>query len=312
MPAAKTVWPLHQVSLPAASVEIDHQPQFESVVNHPHPPFPADPARAVPAKALPVVLVPACNRMLGEHPFHVVGKKYLDAVRLAGALPLVIPSADDAGEIDALLHLADGILLTGSPSNVHPDHFGEAVLDPALPLDPQRDAWTLPLIRSCLATGIPLLAICRGLQETNVALGGSLLQAVQASPGLDEHRGAGGRADADAEALYAPAHPVDIVPGGLLEQVLGAGPVTVNSVHGQGVGRLAEGLRVEARAPDGLVEAFSLPSAPAFNLCVQWHPEWRAAENPVSLQLLRAFGAACEARRARRANTRLSEAVAER
>ncbi len=262
---------------------------------------------------MPIVLVPACNRMLGEHPFHVVGKKYIEAVRLAGALPLVIPSAEDGSEIDACLELADGVFLTGSPSNVHPEHFGESVLDDELPLDPQRDAWTLPLIRRCLASGIPLLAICRGLQETNVALGGSLLQAVQTTPGHDEHRGAGGRADANAEALYAPAHPVDVVPGGLLEQVLGGGSVVVNSVHGQGIGRLAEGLRVEARAPDGLVEAFSLPSAPAFNLCVQWHPEWRAAENPVSLRLLRAFGAACEARRSQRTGRRSSsEAVPDR
>ena len=266
-------------------------------MNHPSPPpFAADAGDATRAGALPVVLVPACNRMLGEHPFHVAGKKYIDAVRLAGALPLVIPTAED-GEIDALLALADGVFLTGSPSNVHPGHFGEDVLDDKLPLDPQRDAWTLPLIRRCLALGIPLLAICRGLQETNVALGGSLLQAVQATPGHDDHRGAGGRADADAEALYGPAHPVDVVPGGLLEQVLGDRSVIVNSVHGQGVGRLADGLRVEARAPDGLVEAFSMPSAPAFNLCVQWHPEWQAADNPVSRRLLRAFGAAC--RRAR-------------
>lgn len=286
-------------------------------MNHPHPPFPIDAdfgahaAGAAGGVRRPVVLVPACNRMLGEHPFHVAGGKYIDAVRLAGALPLVIPSAAP-DEIEACLNLADGVFLTGSPSNVHPSHFGEAVLDEQLPLDPARDAWTLPLIRRCLAAGIPLFAICRGLQEANVALGGSLLQAVHATPGHAEHRGAGGRADADAQAQYAPAHSVDIVPGGLLEQVLGSGPVTVNSVHGQGVARLADGLRVEARAADGLVEAFSMPSAPAFNLCVQWHPEWRAADNPDSMRLLRAFGAACDARRARRAVGVPSAAVSDR
>lgn len=257
------------------------------------------------------MLVPACNRLLGEHAFHVAGQKYIQAVRLAGALPLVIPFAQ-AGEIDAYLALADGVLLTGSPSNVHPSHFGESVLDDELPLDPQRDAWTLPMIRRCLDSGIPLLAICRGLQETNVALGGSLLQAVHATPGHAEHRGAGGRADAQAADLYAPAHPVDIVAGGLLERVLGLGPVVVNSVHGQGVGRLADGLRIEARAPDGLVEAFSAPSAPAFNLCVQWHPEWQAADNAASLRLLQAFGAACEAHRAQRARRPPSEMVPDR
>ena len=271
-------------------------------MNHPRPPFPTDVADSPDADtrpgSLPVVLVPACNRQLGEHPFHVAGKKYIDAVRLAGGLPLVVPSAS-AHELDAYLALADGVLLTGSPSNVHPSHFGEPVHDEALPLDPVRDAWTLPLIRRCLALGIPMFAICRGLQETNVALGGSLHQAVQEVVGQQEHRGAQGREGASAAELYGPAHPVDVSAGGLLQQVLGDAPearrITVNSVHGQGVKHLAEGLRVEARAPDGLVEAFSMPSAPAFNLCVQWHPEWQAEDNPVSMRLLRAFGAACAA-----------------
>ena len=271
-------------------------------MNHPRPPFPTDVADSPDADirpgSLPVVLVPACNRQLGEHPFHVAGKKYIDAVRLAGGLPLVVPSAS-AHELDAYLALADGVLLTGSPSNVHPSHFGESVHDEALPLDPVRDAWTLPLIRRCLVLGIPMFAICRGLQETNVALGGSLHQAVQEVAGQQEHRGAQGREGASAAELYGPAHPVDVTAGGLLHQVLGDAPearrITVNSVHGQGVKHLAEGLRVEARAPDGLVEAFSMPSAPAFNLCVQWHPEWQAEDNPVSMRLLRAFGAACAA-----------------
>ncbi|WP_418314729.1 gamma-glutamyl-gamma-aminobutyrate hydrolase family protein [Piscinibacter sakaiensis] len=265
-------------------------------MNHPHPPFAdQDSGRS----AAPVVLVPACNRLLGEHPFHVVGKKYVEAVRIAGGLPLVIPSAS-ADEIDSYLALADGVFLTGSPSNVHPEHFGEEVLDPSLPLDRERDVWTLPLIRSCLQRGIPLLAICRGLQETNVALGGSLLQAVQLSPGRHEHRGAGGRSGAPAAEVYGVAHPIEVVPGGLLEEVLGRGSIHVNSVHGQGVGRLADGLRVEATAPDGLVEAFSMPSAAAFNLCVQWHPEWQAVDNPDSVRLFKAFGAACAAHRRQR------------
>jgi putative glutamine amidotransferase len=245
----------------------------------------------------PVVLVPACNRMLGQHPFHVAGKKYVDAVRLAGALPLIVPSADEA-QLDALLDLADGLLLTGSPSNVHPRHFGEAVHDPSLPLDPTRDDWTLPLIPRALARGLPLLAICRGFQEANVALGGSLHQAVQEVPGKQDHRAP---SDAPAEVQYAPAHPIVVQDGGIMATLFGAGAeLQVNSVHGQGVNRLAEGLRIEALAPDGLVEAFSLspppttPEAPGFFLCVQWHPEWLAADNPVSMTLLKAFGAACQ------------------
>lgn len=243
----------------------------------------------------PVVLVPACNRLFGAHPFHVVGRKYIEAVRLAGALPLVVPRAEPQ-EFDALLDIADGLLLTGSASNVHPSHFGQEVLDPSLPLDADRDAWTLPLITRVLERGIPLFAICRGAQETNVAQGGTLHQAVQEVPGLNDHRSK----DADpAEVQYGPAHPVDVMPGGLLARILDTTCVEVNSVHGQGIARLAPGAQVEAVAPDGLIEAFSMPGAPGFNLCVQWHPEWQAAGNPVSVRLFKAFGVAVRAYRDR-------------
>lgn len=252
----------------------------------------------------PLVLVPACNRWLGGHPYHVAGNKYVDFVRLAGCLPLVVPDAS-ADEAPQLLALADGVLLTGSPSNVEPRHFGEAVLDPALPLDPQRDAWTLPLVPQLLARGLPLFAICRGAQEVNVALGGSLHQAVQQVPGLADHR-----ADPQLPVAqqYAPRHPVQVEPGGVLAAIAGRDRFDVNSLHGQGLHRLAAGLRVEARAPDGLVEAFSLPGAEGFNLCVQWHPEWQAAANPVSRNLARAFGDACRAhQQARESAARRSE-----
>ena len=237
----------------------------------------------------PIVLVPACNKPLGEHPFHVAGKKYVDAVRLAGAQPLIVPTALPE-ELDALLDLADGVLLTGSASNVHPSHFDEAVRDETLPLDPARGAWTLPLIPKVLARGMPLFAICRGTQEANVALGGSLHQAVQEVDPYDDHRASSGQ---PADVQYGPAHDVEVVPGGLLSQIVEQRRFAVNSVHGQAVNRLAPGLRVEARAPDGLVEAFSVAEAKGFNLCVQWHPEWQAAGNPVSMQMLQAFGRAC-------------------
>jgi putative glutamine amidotransferase len=234
---------------------------------------------SIPSRRPPVVLVPACNRMLGQHPFHVAGQKYVDAVRLAGALPLVVPSASRE-ELDALLDLADGVLLTGSPSNVHPSHFGQPVHDDTLPLDPARDDWTLPLI--------PKL----------VARGGTLHQAVQEVDGLADHRS---RSEDPVEVQYGPAHPVRLAPEGLMARALGTlgrpADIVVNSVHGQGVSRLAEGLNIEARAPDGLVEAFSIgghPQGPVFQLAVQWHPEWQAASNPVSMALLRAFGLACQ------------------
>ncbi|HET9820386.1 MAG TPA: gamma-glutamyl-gamma-aminobutyrate hydrolase family protein [Burkholderiaceae bacterium] len=248
------------------------------------------------AAAKPVVLVPACNRMVGVHPFHIVGKKYADAVRLAGCQPLIVPWAA-ADELDALLDLADGVLLTGSPSNVHPGHFDEAVRDPSLPLDPERDAWTLPLVPRVLARGVPFFAICRGMQETNVALGGSLHQAVHEVDGHLDHRDPD---DLPVEAQYGPAHPIALTRGGRLHEVLGTDSVEVNSLHGQAVNRLAEGLAVEARAPDGVIEAFSMPAAPGFNLAVQWHPEWQAATNPVSMRLLQAFGAACATHRNRK------------
>ncbi|KQP50072.1 gamma-glutamyl-gamma-aminobutyrate hydrolase [Pseudorhodoferax sp. Leaf274] len=255
----------------------------------------------------PVVLVPACSKRLGEHPFHVAGNKYIEAVRLAGCLPLVVPAAQP-DELDALLDLADGVLLTGSASNVHPRHFGEDVHDSSLPLDELRDAWTLPLVRAVLQRGMPLFAICRGFQEVNVALGGSLHQAVQEQPGLADHRAR----DADAvHTQYGPAHPVRLLPGGVLQAVLGADALQVNSLHGQGIQRLAPGLRVEALAPDGLIEAFSDPRSTGFNLCVQWHPEWQAADNPASRQLLAAFGAACRRWRAAHGRDQEGERVPE-
>lgn len=248
---------------------------------------------ATTAATRPLVLVPACTRQIGEHPFQVVGRKYLDAVRLAGCTPLIVPAAP-ADELAPLLGLADGLLLTGSRSNVHPSHFGETPHDPDLPLDPARDALTLPVIRRALQHGLPLLGICRGAQEANVALGGSLHQSVHTATGANgpyaDHRADEAQA---AATQYGPAHRVDVCAGGLLDRLVGAPSFMVNSVHGQGVRALAPGLRAEALAPDGLVEAFSWPDGPGFNLFVQWHPEWQAASNPVSMRLLDAFGAAC-------------------
>jgi putative glutamine amidotransferase len=246
------------------------------------------PAARAGAAGKPIVLVPACNRVLGRHLFHVVARKYIDAVWLAGCQPLVVPGADPA-ELDNLLAVADGVLLTGSPSNVHPSHYSEDVLDETLPLDRDRDAWTLPIVPKALALGMPLFAICRGFQEANVALGGTLFQAVHRVDGYRDHRD---RDDDPVEVQYGSAHDVSIEPGGVLAGLLGKPRIAVNSLHGQGINRLAPGLRVEARAPDGLIEAFSVASTRGFALAVQWHPEWNAESNPVSMALLRAFGAA--------------------
>ena len=237
----------------------------------------------------PVILLPACNQQVGSYASHTVARQYVEAVRLAGGVPLVVPHASCA-DCETLLAVAHGLLLTGSPSNVHPSHFDEDVHDPQLPLDPQRDDWTLPLVRRALAMGLPLLAVCRGAQEMNVALGGSLHQAVHELPGHADHRS---RDEDPLDSQWAPVHEVYTEPGSLLRSLTGLERFAVNSLHGQAVNRIAEGLSVEARAPDGLVEAFRAPGAPGFNLAVQWHPEWRAAENPVSMALLGAFGDAC-------------------
>lgn len=244
---------------------------------------------ALPSHA-PRVLVTACNRMVNGHPFQMAGRKYVEAVRLAGAFPLIVPAAH-TDELDVWLEMADGIFLTGSASNVHPSNFNAELLDPSQPLDPLRDTWTIPIIRKALDRGIPLLAVCRGFQEMNVALGGSLHQAVQDTPGFMDHREESG---ASLDVQYGPSHPVDVLPGGVLSSILHTTRFEVNSLHGQGIDRLAKGLRVEAVAPDGLVEAFSVEHGQGFALAVQWHPEWKAKENPVSQSILKAFGAACQ------------------
>jgi putative glutamine amidotransferase len=226
---------------------------------------------------------------------YVLGQKYANAVRdQAGCVPVPFP-ATSATELDDYLNIASGVLFTGSPSNVHPSHFGQGIHDPSLPLDTERDFATLPLIRRVIELGMPLLAICRGIQELNVALGGTLHQAVQEVPGRFDHRGAKGKPDASKEESYALAHTIEIVANSTLAQMLKRNETTVNSVHGQGIDRLANGLTTQAYAPDGQIEAVTINAHRGFNLAVQWHPEWRASENEDSLKIFAAFGDACRA-----------------
>jgi putative glutamine amidotransferase len=247
----------------------------------------------------PIVLVPACTRQFGDHPYYAAQVKYVEAVVVgAGCAPLILPALGPALDLEAMLGLCDGIMLTGSASNVHPSHYAQDVLNPALPQDPARDATTLPLVRAAIERGIPVLAVCRGFQEMNVALGGTLYQAVQEVAGKMDHRE---NPHQPLALQYAPAHRISLEPGGVLQQILGgAGETRVNSLHGQGIDRLAPGLAIEARADDGLVEAFSVPYAPGFTLALQWHPEWRVADNPDSMKMFGAFGEACRAYRAQR------------
>ena len=257
---------------------------------------------AISQKTSPaLVWLPADHRLLGEDgqqtPFLVLGDKYARAVKqCAGAQPVLFPLADTA-QIPALLALVDGVLLTGSASNVHPSHFGEEVADPSLPLDPQRDALTLALVRACQACGVPLLGICRGFQEINVALGGSLAQSVHEQAGHFDHRDPPG---VSLDEAYGPVHAVRLVPGCAFADWAGSDTAWVNSLHGQGIARLAPGLRALGHAPDGLIEAFEIEGATTFAYAVQWHPEWNCQDNPFYSAIMAAFGQACGRRYASR------------
>lgn len=245
----------------------------------------------------PLVGVISDRRMQGEHPFHMVGEKYLQSVvDAADAYPLAIPCLVDGFDVLDILDRLDGLLLTGSPSNVEPHHY---MGDPSAPgtwHDPHRDLAALELIPAAIRVGMPLFAICRGFQEMNVSFGGTLHQFVHELPGYLMHKE---NPEDPLDVQYGPSHEVEFTPGGLLHGMTGVSRAMVNSVHSQGVDRLAEELVPEARSGDGLVEAFTVRNSPGFTLAVQWHPEWKPLENPVSTAMFRAFGEACRAYRLR-------------
>jgi putative glutamine amidotransferase len=240
----------------------------------------------------PIVGVPCCTKFIGEHDFHVVGGKYIRALtEVAGCTPVLIPALGASLDVARMLNMVDGLLLTGSVSNIAPARYGQSLLDNTLPQDVDRDETNLTLVQEAIRRGVPLFGICRGFQELNVAMGGTLHQAVHGLPEMQDHRGADGR---PAEIQYGPAHEVRLAAGGQLQSIfLGAGQITVNSVHGQGIDQLGKQLDVEATAPDGLIEAIRVRGNDRFALAVQWHPEWRASENRESRLLFSAFGDAC-------------------
>jgi putative glutamine amidotransferase len=228
--------------------------------------------------------------MIGPHPFHAVGEKYITAVRDgAQTLPLLIPSLDPAIPPTEILSAVDGLFFTGSPSNVAPARYnGEAPREGTW-LDEKRDDTALPLLKTAIEKGVPTFCVCRGFQELNVVMGGTLYQHVQEVPGRMDHRE---DKKAELDVQYGPAHDVRVGDGGLLSKLLPEKTFRVNSLHSQGIDRLAPSLFAEATAPDGLVEAVSMPGARGFLLAVQWHPEWKWRDNPVSRALFGAFGAA--------------------
>ncbi len=249
----------------------------------------------------PLVWLPVDRRLLGDDgdgmPYAVVGDKYVRAVKTgAGAQPVLFPLAEES-QIGALLDLVDGVMLTGSPSNVHPSHFNQPVEDPSLPLDPERDAITLALVKACVARDIPILGICRGFQEINVALGGSLLQTVHAQPGKFDHRGP---EKTSTDEAYRAVHEVEFLASSQFAKWARGTKQQVNSLHGQGIDRLAKGLRAVGHATDGLVEAVEIEGAKNFAVAVQFHPEWRVSENYFYSAIFDAFGNACRQRHASR------------
>ncbi|HET9330173.1 MAG TPA: gamma-glutamyl-gamma-aminobutyrate hydrolase family protein [Steroidobacteraceae bacterium] len=246
------------------------------------------------AAVRPLIGIPADRRMVGKHPFHMVGEKYARAVMVAsGAAPLLIPALAEELRFEELLERLDGLLFTGSPSNVEPHRYQGEPSAPGTLHDPARDATTLPLIRKAVAAGVPVFGICRGFQEMNVAFGGTLHQKLHEVPGHLDHR------DDESQPLevqYGPAHDVTLEPGGTLRALSATERVRVNSLHSQGIERLGEELEVEARAPDGVIEAFRVRAARVFALAVQWHPEWQVMNNPFSRALFAAFGQASRER----------------
>lgn len=242
-------------------------------------------------RARPLVAVSACVKTVEGFDAHSVGAKYIDALlQAAEVAPLIVPAIGFGAEVQGILKACDGLYLTGSVSNVMPDIYGDPPSVAGTSHDPARDATTLPMIRYAVEHGLPMFAICRGFQEMNVALGGTLHQRVQEVDGYMDHRE---DQDLPVDLKYAPAHQVALTPGGLLAEIAGETSVRVNSLHGQGIDRLADGLVVEACAPDGLIEAACTSDADAFGVGVQWHPEWNVMDNSFAYNLFARFGAAC-------------------
>ncbi|MCE5364252.1 gamma-glutamyl-gamma-aminobutyrate hydrolase family protein [Pseudomonas anguilliseptica] len=239
----------------------------------------------------PIIGVSACTKQLGHNIYHTAGDKYLQAiVSVVGGMPVIIPALGEQIDQQYLLQHIDGLVFPGSPSNVEPHHYSGPASDAGTLHDAARDSTTLPLIKAAIAQGIPVLGICRGFQEMNVAFGGALHQKVHEVDGYMDHREP---EDTPVQQQYGLRHALHVQPGGLLAGIGLPDEIQVNSIHGQGVQRLAPGLRVEALAPDGLIEAFSVEGAKSFALGVQWHPEWQVRSNPNYLAIFQAFGEAC-------------------
>jgi putative glutamine amidotransferase len=240
--------------------------------------------------SMPLVAVPADVQLFGGSLWHACPQQYLTAaLRVAGVVPLVVPALSEDFDVGEVLARVDGVLVTGAASNVHPSRYGVEASSRHEPYDPQRDALTDALMRGAIAKGLPLLAICRGLQELNVVHGGTLATEIQELEGRMDHRSP---EHPERDTRYAIRQDV-AVGGEALRRVLGASGIRVNSLHRQAIDRLGSGLTVEATAPDGTIEAVSVDAAKTFAFGVQWHPEYFAESDPHSATIFRAFGDAC-------------------
>ncbi len=225
-----------------------------------------------------------------RYPTHTAGTMNSMAVAdVAGAMPLIIPTDPRFVSVEELLETCDGFLLTGGRPNVHPSEYGEEETPAHGAFDRARDAITLPLIRACVTRGQPFLGICRGFQEVNVAMGGSLHPEIRDIPGRMNHRMP---PDAMLEEQFALRHTVRFTESGVFHRLMGSPEVMTNTLHGQGIMRPADRIMIDGHAPDGTPEAIYVKDAPGFTLAVQWHPEWNAADDPVSRPLFAAFGQA--------------------
>ncbi len=246
----------------------------------------------------PLVGISCCRKQFAVYgmPNHAASDTYVRAAdAVVKAVPVLIPANGETADIPVLIDRLDGIILTGSRSNVQPDHYGGPPHAEGTPEDEARDAVTLPLIRAALAAGLPVLAICRGLQELNVALGGSLHQRLADLPGRFDHATP---LQPLARLRTAKAHAVRVVPGSFLHQLAGASEIAVNSLHNQGIDVLAPGLAIEGVAADGTIEAVRATATPGFAFGVQWHPEYDFEIDALSQRIFAAFGKAVRARRA--------------
>lgn len=250
------------------------------------------------ARTRPVVGVIGNSYLLNDqYPAHAGGTMNSQAVaEVSGALPLLIPADPRFVTVPELLEICDGFLLTGGRPNVHPEEYGEAETPAHGAFDRGRDAIVLPLVRACVERGQPFLGVCRGFQEVNVALGGTLHPEIRDLPGRMNHRMP---PDGTLEEKFALRHPVRFSEGGPFHRLLGAAEVMTNSLHGQGIKAPGARIVIDGHAPDDTPEALYVRDAPGFALAVQWHPEWNAAHDPVSRPLFAAFGEAVRAWAAR-------------